>query len=328
MHAEVKQTVWDGRRALRLRAGGYEALVVPSLGANVLQLLYHDEEQARTLDILRTPDKAQTLLDDPYAYGIPVLFPANRIAGGAFTYDGVTYSFPQNYPNGVHIHGVLHHYDWPVAQWYADDAGAVAVMEATTQDPALRRSFPIDLVIRLECVLNEDGLLQRFILKNDSDVTMPFGLAYHTAFRLPFTEGGKAEDVRLHLPLAGLCMDDPVDRLPSGEVGPLSAYEAAFASREGGDPLKEPLDALYKSCCGGGEAVLRDIKTGREVVYVADKSDKYWIVWNGREQKDFVAVEPQTWLSNAVHLPDPASHGVLYLAPHTAWQCETRIYVR
>lgn len=328
MGAEAKQVLWDNREAIQLRAGRYEALVVPSLGANVLQLLYHDERDGRTLDILRTPDRAQTLLDDPYAYGIPVLFPANRIAGGGFTYDGVTYRFPQNYPNGVHIHGVLHYYDWPLADCWEKERTAAVVLEADTEDPILRRSFPIDLNIRLECILGEDGLLQRFTLDNRSEATMPFGLAYHTAFRIPFTPGGAAEDVRLHLPLEGLCIDDPKDRLPSGEIAPLSEYEAGFVSPQGRGPLEHPLDNLYRAQCGGGEAVLRDIRTGREVVYAADASDKYWIIWNGREQKDFVAVEPQTWLSNAVHLPNPELHGVMYLSPHSQWQCENRIFVR
>lgn len=327
METEATRTIWDGREAVRLWAGDYEALIVPSLGANVLQLLYYDREKGQTLDILRTPDRAKTLLDDPYAYGIPVLFPANRIAGGCFAYDGITYRFPQNYPNGVHIHGVLHTYDWTLTACRSQGDEVAAVLEASTEDPALRKCFPIDLTIRLECVLGQEGLLQRFILDNQSQVTMPFGLAYHTAFRVPFTQGGAAGDVRLCLPLEGRCLDDPMDRLPSGEVAELSEYEQTFASPNGGEPLKYPLDSLYRAG-PGREAVLRDLRTGREVVYTADPSDKYWIIWNGREQTDFVAVEPQTWLSNGIHLPDPASHGVLYLPPHSSWQCENRIYVR
>ena len=75
----------------------YEALAVPSLGANVLKLTCR-HPCGKQIDILRTPSCAQALLNDPYAYGIPVLFPANRIAGGEYSYDGVTYRFPQNYP--------------------------------------------------------------------------------------------------------------------------------------------------------------------------------------------------------------------------------------
>ena len=207
MDTEAIRTVWDSREAVSLRAGQYEALVVPSLGANVLQLLYHDREQGRTLDILRTPDQAQTLLNDPYAYGIPVLFPANRIAGGCFTHDGITYRFPQNYPNGVHIHGVLHGYNWPLAEVRSSPNEAAAVLEASTDDPRLRESFPIDLTIRLECILSRDGLLQRFILDNRSPVTMPFGVAYHTAFRASLNPWG-----RTPVPVGAYLYVQPGDR--------------------------------------------------------------------------------------------------------------------
>lgn len=327
MHAEIIHTQWDNRDALVLRAGRYEAMAVPSLGANVLQLIYHHPCGAK-MDILRTPACAQALLDDPYAYGIPVLFPANRIAGGEYSYDGVTYRFPQNYPNGVHIHGVVHNRPWAVEETAVCGEEARVVFALSTRDASLRAHFPIDLVLRLECVLNKNGLLQRFILQNESNVTMPFGLAYHTAFRIPFVQGGKAQDVRLHIPLEGLCADDPVDRLPSGHVRPLSRYEAGFTAQPGENPLKEPLDALYKAQSGSGQAVLRDNATGLEVVYDADAQDLYWIIWNGDAKSGFVAIEPQTWLSNAVHLPHPEQHGVLYAPPHTAWKCETRIYAR
>ena len=79
MQAEVFHTEWDKRDAIVLRAGRYEALAVPSLGANVLKLTCR-HPCGKQIDILRTPSCAQALLHDPYAYGIPVLFPANRIA--------------------------------------------------------------------------------------------------------------------------------------------------------------------------------------------------------------------------------------------------------
>lgn len=327
MQAEVFHTEWDKRDAIVLRAGRYEALAVPSLGANVLKLTCR-HPCGKQIDILRTPSCAQALLHDPYAYGIPVLFPANRIAGGEYSYDGVTYRFPQNYPNGVHIHGVVHNRAWRLAGTETCDGEARATFELSTKDPSLRTHFPIDLTLKLKCVLNKNGLLQRFVLCNESDVTMPFGLAYHTAFRVPFVQGGQASDVRLRLPLEGLCADDPVDRLPSGNVRPLSRYEAGFTTPAGEDPLKAPLDALYKATGGSGQAVLHDNASGLEVVYDADAEDLYWIIWNGDTKSGFVAIEPQTWLSNGIHLPHPERHGVLYAPPHTVWQCETRIYAR
>ena len=61
MQAEAIRTQWDKRDAVVLRAGRYEALAVPSLGANVLKLTYR-HPCGKTLDILRTPPCAQVLL--------------------------------------------------------------------------------------------------------------------------------------------------------------------------------------------------------------------------------------------------------------------------
>ena len=105
--------------------------------------------------------------------------------------------------------------------------------------------------------------------------------------------------MRLRLPLEGLCADDPVDRLPSGNVRPLSRYEAGFASPAGEDPLKAPLDALYKAPGGSGQAVLHDKASGLEVVYDADAEDLYWIIWNGDAKSGFVAIEPQPGFQTA-----------------------------
>ena len=141
MQAEVFHTEWDKRDAIVLRAGRYEALAVPSLGANVLKLTCR-HPCGKQIDILRTPSCAQALLHDPYAYGIPVLFPANRIAGGEYSYDGVTYRFPQNYPNGVHIHGVVHNRAWRLAETETCDGGSAGNIRAFHQRPFPAHAFP------------------------------------------------------------------------------------------------------------------------------------------------------------------------------------------
>lgn len=320
------KTQWDGLEAVSLAAGGYRALVVPDLGANVIRL-QHGVGAAR-LDLLRTPDGACTLREDPYAYGMPVLCPANRIAGGGYEYDGVSYRFPQNYPNGVHIHGVLHQTSWQVAALGQTHQEAWATFRVDTREQPLSDYYPVELEFELECRLSAGGMRQRFTCRNLSEKTVPFGLAYHTALRVPFTKGGLAEDVRLSLPLAARCVDDPTDRLPSGKTAALTEYEQALASPQGADPLQGPMDFLYEAQPDTSDAVLRDLVTGREVVYRAGPDDHYWILWNKTATEGFIAVEPQTWLSNGIHLPEPERHGVLFLPPHSAWSGDTVLFVR
>lgn len=309
---------WSGRDALRLCAGGYEAIVVPSLGANVVALQTMVGEQF--VDILRTPPDDRALLDDPYAYGIPVLFPANRVAGGAYTWDGVAYQFPKNYPNGVHIHGVLHNREWPVKEYGAQEGSAwVRFTLDTDEDSALREHFPVSMAIHMEIRLDAQGLTHTFAVENKTaDKEIPAGLAYHTAFQVGFC--GNREGVKLHVPLLGRCVDDPIDRLPNGNTQAPDEWEAEIASPMGADPLGKVVDALYTAVPGTCEAILRDEKNGCEVVYHAGADNHYWILWNKTTAEGFIAIEPQTWLSNAMHRPSPREFGAVIVKPGQRWE--------
>ena len=60
---------------IQIRGGGYRADINLSRGANCIRLT-HERHNAV---ILREPDYANGL-DNPYLYGMPLLFPANRIS--------------------------------------------------------------------------------------------------------------------------------------------------------------------------------------------------------------------------------------------------------
>lgn len=322
----VTQTIWQGRKAIRLSAAGYEALLVPSLGANVVSLKAATD--GRELDILRTPPDAETLLGDPYAYGIPVLFPANRVANGCYECDGVRYEFPQNYPNGVHIHGVLHNREWPVADSGTQPGRAWVRLTLSTQtDAELRSHFPIPMCIHLEVSVSAEGLTHRFTVENHSaDKRLPVGLAYHTAFRVAFD--GHTDEVRLHVPLAARCTDDPTDRLPSGKTAPLSDFESRIACPQGAWPLEEAVDCLYTAQPGTTDMVMTDTKSGAKVIYRAGGENHYWILWNKTTTEGFIAVEPQTWLSNAMHFPHPEQQDAIFVKPGETWSSECRIFAQ
>lgn len=66
-----------------IRGGGYTAVFDLDKGANCIRLLH--ESGVR---ILREQDYPAAAPDNPYLYGMPILFPVNRIAGGAFTFEG------------------------------------------------------------------------------------------------------------------------------------------------------------------------------------------------------------------------------------------------
>jgi galactose mutarotase-like enzyme len=64
------------------------------------------------------------------------------------------------------------------------------------------------------------------------------------------------------------------------------------------------------------------------VAYTAGKENRYWIIWNDNAEKDFVAIEPQTWLTNAMKLPDPLKYGAIVMSRGETWVSATNIAVR
>jgi aldose 1-epimerase len=323
---ECRKTLWDGCEAFDLRAFSYRALVVPSLGANVINLEYDTGKE--TFTILRTPPSAKVLLDDPFAWGVPVLFPPNRISGAFYEWDGVRYEFPVNRDGGLHIHGVLHNRPWPVVVYRVDDEGALVQMKLDTRvDKDLRRYFPLDVVFTLEVCLTAKGLEHCFTVENFSGYKFPAGLAYHTAFKVPFRPGGSKDNIRLLVPLEAHCIDDPVTRLPAGKTISLGEFESRIA-REGAPPLEQGIDALFTAKPENKEAIIRDLVAGWEVFYKPDAINRYWIIWNSEGKKDFIAVEPQSQLSNAMKLSDPERFGVKIVPPRKNWSCNNTIGVR
>jgi aldose 1-epimerase len=326
--ASCDKTSWDGLEALELRAFDYGACIIPSLGANVIRLWY--ERPGGNFEILRTPPNAAVFLSDPLAYGTPILFPANRVSDGFYEWDGIRYQFPQNQPNGIHIHGVLHNHSWPLILYHHNREGSFARLELDTRkDAELWQAFPMDILFRLDIRLTRNGLEHRFTVENRGKREFPAGLAYHTAFRIPFRAGAPRETIRMFLPLEARCIDDPASRLPTEGTVPLDDFEQRIASAEGAPPLERGLDFLYASRPGAlRKAILRDPLCGWEVVYTAGKDNRYWIIWNSNGEKDFVAIEPQTWLSNAMKLPDPLAFGAVIVPPRQTWTCANTIAMR
>ncbi len=93
----------DKMRIETLTCGDLTAVINLSRGANCIALTH----STYGADILRQPNYES--LDNPYLYGMPILFPVNRISGGSFSFDGRTYRFPVNETKtGCALHGSLH----------------------------------------------------------------------------------------------------------------------------------------------------------------------------------------------------------------------------
>ena len=97
---------------VKLQAGYYTALINTERGANCISL----RNSKYNAVILREPNKSG-VLDNPYLYGMPILYPVNRISGGSFEFEGRIYRFPINEPQtNCHLHGMMHEMEFEISE--------------------------------------------------------------------------------------------------------------------------------------------------------------------------------------------------------------------
>lgn len=324
MTSRVQEITFLGQRAIRAANGQLAFVVVPGWGSNVVSLV-HEPTQT---ELLRVPDSAETFRRRPVLYGIPVLFPPNRIAGGRFTYRGREYRLDINEPaRGNHIHGFVHTRRWELVQAETDAAGRVCV--ETRFDAAagpdredIFRQFPHHFVITLRFVLDGATLRKEAEVHNAGDEPFPFGLGFHTTFAFPERSARFALDVAKRWRL-----DERM--VPTGELEDFPFREdLARGMSLAGVALD---DAFYVGDEARPSVATLTYAAGTErlaVRYQADANFRHWVVYTADGRSGFVCPEPYTWITNAPNLDlPPARTGLRELAPGARERFATAISV-
>ncbi len=324
----ISEINWHGERTVRFTAGPYEALVLPEVGGNLVSL--RDVEKG--LDLLRTFPDAATFREKPQVWGIPVLFPPNRIEDGRFTFEGRNYRLPINEPDrNNHLHGFLHTRPWQVESTEQTDQASIVrlVFHATAQSDFFRH-FPHEFDFHLTYRLSAGGLEQEVCIRNLSPEPMPMGLGFHTAFRIPFAPDSSPDDCVMQVSIgSGRWEMDKQRMLPTGGQLPLGERDQELLE-EGVHPTAAPISAHYVAAPQDGfsQAVITDRRQGLRLVYQVDEKFGFWMLWNGDGGQGFVCPEPQTWLVNAPNVPLPAAEtGMQGVSPGGQWRAVSRIRV-
>lgn len=291
-----KAVIWRGLQAIRLIGGEYEATVLPQFGANCISLIHKPSGS----ELLRVPSSAAELRNGLNVYGLPLLFPPNRIQDGKFTFEGREYVFPVNEPErGNHIHGFISGTEFAYA------GGGAFEYEATESKPYL--SFPHAFLLRREYLLDGKGLYASVTVTNNSGHTMPVGVGIHAALRAE-----PDEDCRLQA--EALCRWN-VDEKRLLTTGEMTADEPLIEALRKGTlcPDIEPISALLEYRAGS-EIVL--MKRSGAWHCAPDPSFRFIMLWNGSGKDGFVCPEPQSCMTDAPNLPLPREvTGLCALAP-------------
>jgi aldose 1-epimerase len=330
----IKETLWKGHEGICFSAGGYEALIIPDVGANLVEL----KNVSRGLSLLRTPNENlefEAFKDRPQVYGLPVLFPPNRIEDGKFKVGDREYQLPINESkHNNYIHGFIKNDKWEITkkEIISKDEVQIEAVFNFTKEHDFYKYLPHEFQFKLLYSLSHKGLKQTASITNLSDEKMPIGIGYHTAFNVPFHPESKDEDCRIIASVDKRWEQDERN-LPTGKILDLTESEKKYIEN-GIIPLGYKIESHYtlKSINVNDHqfhgAIIEDTSKKLRVIYEMGNDYKHMVIWNDMGDKHYVCIEPQTWVINApnVNLPKEIT-GFKTLPSKETWSEESRIYV-
>ena len=255
--------------AITLKCGDWECDIYPALAANAIRLEWRGMPVLRTLPDLETWGKL------PCVHGTPVLLPANRTAGGQFTFEGTTYQLPVNeVRNNNNLHGRLHSQVFTVVE--QSETSTLCHYENKGD------IYPFPFTADFSAELSEEGLFQKFVFTNIGDRAMPMTFAIHTAF---------AEQDSFSVPLKERWVLNEC-AIPTGELVPLSDIEKQWCIR--GISKEQYVNGFFTSA--GQTVTVGDFR------YTVSETFDQWILYNGNGKQEFVCLEPQCGPTNGLNM--------------------------
>jgi aldose 1-epimerase len=270
---------------LELRAGDLRLALRPDLGASIAGLWLGDTS------VLRSTEVAE-LTSSRLSGCFPLAPYSNRLGYRRFRWLGQDHTTAPNFDDNPHsVHGVAWQRPWTVTA-----ADATEAEFAYRHEPDAH--WPFAFEARQRCVLTPEALEVHLSITNLAAQPQPVGLGWHPYFP-------KRHHSRLHIELSER-WDSDASGLPTRKV-PQAGIDGEVAH------------LAFDNCFEGwkGAARIRDEKLSMRLT----SSLPYLVVFTP-DTKPYYCVEPVSHVSNAIHMSDPAAHGLRSLAPNAtmdAW---------
>ncbi len=273
-----------------LHAGALRLAVRPDLGGAVAGFWH------RETPILRSTEPA-ALIDVRASAMYPLLPYSNRLGYRRFRWKGHDYTTRANVPDSPHsLHGIGWQRPWQIVSSSVLEVVLELVHEADAD-------WPFAFTVRQYFTLSAESFSVRLQFTNTAALNAPVGLGWHPYFV-------KRLRSRLHIELSDRWEADAT-LLPTRKV-----------AQPGIDSDLSHLD--FDNCFEGwrGPARIRDERFSLQL----SSSLPYLVVYTPPIHDHF-CVEPVSHVNNAIHMADPASCGLVALAPGTTLEASMRLDV-
>lgn len=322
--------VRDGTVELRDAARSATAEIQPDAGFNCVRFVStadeHDPSDLRM--VIRPPASAASLAEDPFAGGVPILFPfPNRVRDGVYRFGGRKVEMRATLDKGWDVEAghafatLVVDKPWRLVRTGAHERGAWAQGRIDLHEhPDIFEQYPFRVRVQVRYTVHDGRLRADFSVSNIGDRTLPMGLGIH-----PWVPTAKRAGSRAPAML----------RVPARRVWELNRWMPTGRRLDvGGTPhdLREgrPLAAQFyddvwtdvvRSRDGWSETAVADPDAAAETYVRADPSFREWCIYAPVDD-DVVCPEPYTCVTDAVNLEanGTTDTGLVALRPHRAWR--------
>ena len=276
--------------SFELHAGALRLALRPDLGGSVAGLWHRDTA------VLRSTEPA-ALSGSRASACYPLLPYSNRLAYRKFRWKGREYTTQPNFDANPHsLHGIGWQRPWQIVS----SSGLEVVMRLNHAGDA---DWPFGFEALQYFTLTPQSMSVQLVFTNTAETPQPVGLGWHPYFV-------KRARSRLHIELSDR-WDSDATQLPIRKV-----------AQPGIDSDVSHLD--FDNCFGGwnGPARIRDEKFSLQLTSSLDR-----LVVFTPQDRDYFCVEPVSHVSNAIHMAEPAAHGLRSVAPGESFEATMKLEV-
>lgn len=313
---------YQGFDCVKLSFNHYHAKILYGRGCNIIEL----EDSMNNLSLLHFPESGEEaeFSRSPQRFGSAILFPPNKMQDGVITMNQVRYSLVEN---GIPIaHGLLKEFPYELVDCTETEECILIKFRFNSCRSVYNTAFSWNFECFFEFTLSHEGLTQKVTICNNGTTNLPFGLGFHTAFRIPQNESFTKEDYTMQVTCNRQWELDSSSYPTGNRTSPSKNYSQGNIA-----PLEKPIAEHLEAATINGfhGAVITNRKTNTQFIYETDNAFGQWMIWNNNASDNYVCIEPMTQIVNAPNTNLPCSEsGAAILTPGQTFEATNRMYVK